>query len=143
MLLVSDASLAPLFDRLPAPVRLFAWLKVMALAPAEKLLVPPTVATPVWVIAPVELTVRFRPTPEVPSTVAMLLVNDASLAPLFDRLTAPVKAFAWVNVIALAPAAKLLVPATVATPVCVIAPVALTVRMRPIPNALTTAARLT
>src|SRR5258705_216600 len=142
MLLVSCASLAPLLLRLTAPVKLLAWVSVIALAPAEKLLVPPTVAAPVCVIAPPEVTVRFWPTPDVPSTVAMLLVSWALLGPLLLRLTAPVKLFAWVNVMALAPAEKLLVPATVAAPVCVIAPPEVTVRFWPTPDVPSTVAML-
>src|SRR5258708_3563480 len=134
MLLVSWTSLAPLFDRAMAPVKaLPACVSAMALAPAAKLLVPPTVAAPVWLIAPPAVMLRFGPMAEVPSTVAPLLVSWALLVPLFDRPTAPVKALpAWVSVMALAPAAKLLVPPTVAAPVWLIAPVALTVRFRPI-----------
>jgi len=53
------------------------------------------------------------------------------LAPLLLKVTAPVKALADVKVIGLAPAVKLEVPGTVKTPVCVIAPVALTIKLLP------------
>src|SRR5260221_2201587 len=64
---------------------------------------------------------------ESPSAFAMLLVSWTLLAQLCDGAAAPVKALpAWVRVMALAPAVKLLVPVTVAAPVWVIAPPAVT-----------------
>src|SRR5258706_15886640 len=95
----------------------------MALAHAETLVVPSTVAAPVWVTAPFDVTLRFWPMLEVPSTVAVLLVSCTLLAPLFDRLTAPVRVFdAFVSVISLAPAEQLVAPTTVAAAGCVVPP---------------------
>src|SRR5258706_15825214 len=76
--------------------------------------VPPTVSTPVSLIEPPEVTLRFWPIVEVPSTVAVVLVNCALLAPLFVRLTAPVRLFAACSRVVSAPPAKLLVRPTVA-----------------------------
>ncbi len=85
--------------------------------------------TPVWVIAPVEVTVSVPlPTLEVPSAVATALVSATLFAPLLASDTAPVKWLAWVSVIAFAPAVKDAAPAPAAwviAPVWVIGPVEL------------------
>src|SRR5258706_15920257 len=84
--------------------------------------VPPTVSTPVSLIEPPEVTLRFWPIVEVPSTVAVVLVNCALLAPLFVRLTAPVRLFAAGGVMAALPPEKMVVPPTAAAPAGVAAP---------------------
>ena len=116
-LLVTATAFAPLFDKDTAPVKLLlALVNVIALAPAEKLEVPGTVSAPVCVRVPPELIVKFCPTDEAANTVAILLVNETLLAPLFDNVIAPVKLFACVKVMGLAPAEKLEVPGTVNAP---------------------------
>lgn len=60
-----------------------------------------------------------------------MLVRLTSLAPLLLKVTAPVNTFARVKVMGLAPALKLDAPGTVITPICVIGPVAVTVKLRP------------
>ena len=117
LLLTTVTLFAPLFDNDTAPVKLFACVKVIAFAPAEKLDVPGTINAPVCVIAPLDEIVKFCPTDEAANTVAILLVKETLLAPLFDNVTAPVKLFACVKVIAFAPALKLEVPGTVSAPV--------------------------
>src|SRR5258706_7602513 len=68
MLLVSWALLAPLLLRLTAPVKaLPAWVRVMAWAPAAKLLAPVTLAAPVWVIAPPAVAAAVRLALKLPS----------------------------------------------------------------------------
>lgn len=121
----------PLLLKVTAPVNTLLNVKVIAFAPAVKLDVPGTVKIPVCVIAPVALAVKFCPTDEVPNTKARPLLMETLFAPELLRLTAPVNAFAWVNVIGLAPTLKLDVPDTVNAPVCVSAPVAVTVRLLP------------
>src|SRR5580658_6124161 len=131
-LLVSETLFAPLLLRLTAPVKLFAWFNVIALAPALKLAAPDAAIAPVCVIAPPALTVNVPlPTLLAPRLSAPALVSETLLAPLLLRMTAPVKAFAWFSVIALAPAVKSEVPGTVNTPVSVMAPPLLTVRFWP------------
>mgnify|MGYP001604378609 CR=1 FL=1 len=116
MLFVTLTALAPLLDKEIAPVNTLALFKVIALLPALKLEVPGTVNTPDWVIAPPEEIVKLLPTVEAANTVAILLVNEALLAPLFDKVIAPVNTLALFKVIVLAPAEKLDVPGTVNTP---------------------------
>ena len=55
-------------------------------------------------IAPLEETVKLLPTVDAAKAVAMLLVNETLLAPLFDNVIAPVNTLALFKVIALAPA---------------------------------------
>src|SRR5580658_2865925 len=130
--LVSETLLAPLLLRMTAPVKAFAWFSVIALAPAVKSEVPGTVNTPVSVMAPPLLTVRFWPTVEAARLNAPAVVRLTLLAPLLDSVTAPVRLFAWFNVIALAPALKLEVPPTVSAALWVIGPLATTVRLPPV-----------
>jgi hypothetical protein len=127
-LLVTDTLFAPLFESETAPVKTFALFNVIALPPTVKLDAPGTVRIPVWVIAPLEVIDRFCPTVEAAKTVAMLFVKATALAPLLDKVIAPVNAFALFKVIALLPALKLDVPGTVRIPVCVIAPFDITAR---------------
>src|SRR5581483_7341065 len=122
MLLVKLTALAPLLLRLTAPVNTLLCVNVIALAPALKLDVPGTVKIPVCVIAPVEDTVKFCPTDDVPNTVAIPLVKLMLFAPLLFTATAPVNALLCVKVIGFAPAINVDVPGTVNTPDCVIAP---------------------
>ena len=51
--------LAPVFVRDTAPVKLLAWVRVIAAPPVVKLDVPVTVNTAPWVIAPPEVTERL------------------------------------------------------------------------------------
>src|SRR5579871_1949200 len=129
ILLVKETLLAPLFESVTAPVNALFCVKVIALAPALKLDVPGTVNIPVSVIAPFDVTVKLLPTVEAANTVAILLVKETLLAPLFESVTAPVNALFCVKVIALAPALKLDVPGTVNTPVSVIAPPAIALKL--------------
>src|SRR5579871_4480373 len=142
ILLVKETLLAPLFESVTAPVNALFCVKVIALAPALKLDVPGTVNTPVSVIAPFDVTVKLLPTVEVANTVAILLVKATLLLPLFESVTAPVNALFCVKVIALAPALKLDVPGTVNTPVSVIAPFDVTVKLLPTVEAANTVAIL-
>jgi hypothetical protein len=100
-------------------------VKVAAPAPAAWVIAPDCV------IAPVESTVKVPlPTLDVPSVVATELVSDDVVGPAVVQLDRPRQAFAWLSVIALAPAAlNVGAPAPAAwviAPVCVIAPVAFT-----------------
>src|SRR5437762_11856483 len=117
MLFVKETLLAPLLDKVIAPVKTFALFKVIALAPALKLDVLPYTTLFRSVIAPLEEIVKLLPTLEAERTVAMLFVKETLLAPLLDKVIAPVKTFALFKVIALAPALKLDVPGTLNTPV--------------------------
>ena len=62
------------------------------------------------------------PTLEVPRFKALPFVKETALFPELLSETAPVKALACVNVMALAPVVKLEVPPTVKIPFCVSAP---------------------
>lgn len=84
---------------------------------------------------PDAITVKFLPIDDVPNTRFAPLVMLASLAPLLFKLTAPVKALVCVSVIGLDEAEKLDVPDTVNIPVCVIAPIAETVKFLPMDEA--------
>src|ERR1700690_2911460 len=139
--LVTATSFAPELLSATAPVKPLAWVSVIACAPAVKEAVPAPAACvipPVWVISPVaDVTVRVpAPTLEVPRIVAPPLVSETLPAPLLFSETAPVKAFAWVSAIALAPALNVATPAPAAcvvAPVCVIAPVEFTLKV-PVPT---------
>lgn len=124
--------LLPLLLKVTAPVNKLFCVNVIGLLPAVKLDVPGTVNTPVCVIAPVELIVKLFPTVEVPNTKAVLLVKLTLLTPLLFNDTAPVNKLFCVNAMALAPALKLEVPATVKIPVWVIAPPVLMIKFCPI-----------
>ena len=114
--LVSDASLVLLFESDTAPVKLLLAplvVKLIPFAPALKLEEPGTTNAPVCEIAPLETIVKFCPTVDAASDVAMLLVKVTLLEPLLDKVIAPVKlliAPLVVKSIALAPALKLEVP---------------------------------
>src|ERR1700730_17912108 len=70
------------------------------------------------------------PTVTLPNCKAKEFVKLTSLAPLFDKVTTPVKALLpLVSVIAFAPAEKLDVPDTVNTPDCDSAPVLAIVKL--------------
>src|SRR5262249_26772546 len=61
-----------------APARLFACepSRMSELAALDaRVVVPPTISGPVWLIEPPEVRFRFRPTVEAPSKVAVLLVS--------------------------------------------------------------------
>src|SRR5581483_10450916 len=103
--------------------------KVIGFAPALKLDVPGTVNGPVCVIAPVLDIVKLLPTVEVVKVSGVVLVRLTLLLPLLLNVTAPVKALFCVKVIGFAPALNDEVPATVITPVCVIAPPAVRDRL--------------
>src|SRR5476649_1796744 len=89
--------------------KLLAWLfnrisELIAVDVIEVANVPPVaVIAPVSLILPPETNVRLRPIVDVPNTKAVEFVKLTSLAPLLDNDTAPVKTFACVKVIALAP----------------------------------------
>src|SRR3990167_2275399 len=72
---------------------------------------------------------------DVPSTNAPVVVSAILLAPLFEKLTAPLKLLFCVSVMAFAPDVKLEVPVTVATPLCVMAPLVVTAKMPEIVDA--------
>ena len=115
--MVKDTELVPLLFILTAPEKPLFCVKVIALAPELKLAVPGTVKAPVWVIAPVAVTVKFWPTVDAANTVAILLVRLTLLVPLLLKVIAPVKALLCVKVIALEPALKFAIPGTVKAPV--------------------------
>ena len=95
----------------------------------SKVEVPPTVDTPLSVIAPLAIIAKFWPTPTVPKSIAFESVTPTLFVPLLLKLTAPVKSLAaCVSVIAFPPAVKLEAPATVRAPDWVIAPPATMVR---------------
>ena len=126
-------------------------VKVMALAlDTVKLEVPVTDKAPVCVIAPLEVTVRLPPKVDAARIVSVLSVNCAAPVPE-ERVTAPVKALACVNVIVpvLALVSKLEAPPMVKVAVCEIlpedvtdmSPVTLTVSLKAtLPKALMTRA---
>ena len=137
--LVSETSFAPLFDNVITPVKLLLpplVLKSIACAPALKLEVPGTVNAPVCDIAPfVETIVKFLPTLDAASDVAILFVKVTSFVPLFDSVIAPVKLLLpplVLKSIPCAPALKLEVPGTVIVPVCDIAPPAVAIKLPPL-----------
>jgi len=126
VLFVNVTALAPLLDNVIAPVKLLLApfvVKLMPFAPAVKLDVPGTTNAPVCEIAPLDNIVKFCPTDEAASDVAILLRNETLFAPLFDKVIAPVKLLlALANVIAFAPAVKLDAPGINNALVCEIAP---------------------
>src|SRR5262249_2976165 len=145
IVLTTLASFEPVVVSAIAPVNaLLPLVSAIECAPASTVVVPVTIAVPDWLTAPPERTFRLPPTVVVLSTVAAVLVRLTLLAPpLFDRLTAPVNVLpVWVSVMALFPAAKLLVPPTVKLPVWAIAPPEVTVRFRPIDEAAKVVARV-
>lgn len=102
------------------PVKLFACVfKVMFVAAfvAANVVVPGTVITPVWVIAPPEVIDKFCPTVEVPKLVAMLLTKLTEFAPLFCKNTLPVKTLFALFKVIVVPALNV---AVLAVPVSVI-----------------------
>lgn len=131
ILLVKLTSLAPLLLIFTAPVNTLFCVKVIGLLPALKPALPATVNAPICVIAPLTVAVKSCPIVEVPSVKSMPLLMITLFIPLLLKLTAPLKALFCVNVIALGPALKLAVPGTVNTPVCVIAPLAVAVKLLP------------
>ena len=125
------------FNALELVLRLAASVPMLLLfvrvtLPLEVKLAPAAVMmdAPFCVISPVTFAIKLRPMVAVSSNNALPLVMLTSLvAPLFIKVTAPVNAFACVNVIALLPALKREVPATVNAPVCVMAPPAMADRL--------------
>lgn len=85
--------------------------------PVVKLEVPGTLKMPDSVIAPPALIVKFCPRVDAANCNAPLVVRAASKAPLLFKVTAPLKLFACVKLMAFAPALKLEVPPTVKAPV--------------------------
>lgn len=120
ILLVMLTLLTPLFVKVTSPVNTLFCVKVIGWPLALIVVVPGTVNTPVWVIAPVPPLVVFitklLPMLEAANTKSMLLVMLTLFNPLLLKVTAPVNALVCVNVIGLAPALKFEVPATVAMP---------------------------
>lgn len=92
---------------------------------------PLAINAPVCVILPPAVTLKLPPTVEAPNTNAALLIMLTALLPVLFKLTAPVNTLLRVRVIGLAPALKLAVPGIVKIPVCVIAPLVVTVRFLP------------
>ena len=124
--LIRETALAPLLLRETAPVKALLCVRVMEFAPAVKLEKPGTVKTPVCVMAPPEMTVKFCPIVEAANCSAPLVVKATALAPLLLKVTAPVSALLCVKVMALPPAVKLEAPGIVKAPLCVMAPPAVT-----------------
>ena len=113
---VTATALAPLLFKLTAPIKLFkAWVNVIEAPPALMLLVPVTVNPADWLTAPlldvaakfpptvpcprfsapVEITVKFPAAIlSVPSVSALASVTATALAPVFVKLTAPMKLLA-------------------------------------------------
>ena len=120
---VTCTAFAPLFESTTDPVKSLAFASVIAFAPAVKEAVPAPAAcvivvTPLWLIAPAAFTVKAPvPTFTVPRINALVSVTCTAFAPLFERVTAPVKSLAFASVIAFAPVVKEAVPAPAA---CVI-----------------------
>ena len=151
-------SVPPLFFRLTLPVaplcvrndtippntlvelfRVIAWPAPVVL----KLDPPVTFRTPVWMMAPLLLTVRLPPMTEAPNTVARLLVRLALPVPVV-KLTAPVNALPAVVRVTLPLPPELVlpnveVPFTVNAPVWLIVPSAVSAMLPP----TVTAPRLT
>ena len=101
-------------------------VKVPALAACVKL--------PVCEMAPLALIFKAPlPTVDVPKTSALPLVSETALLPLLLKETAPAKALLCVRLMLFAPALKLEVPPAVKTPVCEMAPLAITVKA-PVPT---------
>ncbi len=80
-------------------------------------------------VPPVVVTLNVEPTVDAPNTVAMVFDKLAVPAPLLVKDTAPVNTLACVAIIELVPELKLVVPGTVNTPVCVIAPPAIKLKL--------------
>ncbi len=131
-------ALAPLLFKPTAPVKLLPGSsKVITPAPALIVTAPAAAA---WVIGPISVTPKpVNPNVPVPTLEESILnarvfVTATLLAPLLLRETAPVKALFCVNVIACAPAVKLDVPGMVNTPVWVILPAVVTLRLPLVDN---------
>ena len=99
--------------------------------------------TPDCVILPADVNFKVPvPTSTVPNTNAALLTRSTLFAPLFESDTAPVNTLFCVKVIAFAPAVKPDVPSTSSTPVCVMAPPAVTLKSPVMVNAASEIAAL-
>ena len=132
--LVRETALLPLLLKETAPAKALLCVRLMLFAPALKLDVPPAVKTPVCEMAPLAITVKAPvPTVDVPNTNALPLVSETGLLPLLFKETAPAKALLCVRLMLFAPALKLEVPPAVKTPVCEMAPLAITVNA-PVPT---------
>lgn len=118
-----------------APVNTLFCVKVIGFAPELKLDKPATVSTPVCVIAPVALAVKFLPSVAPAKINPVVLVMLTSFAPLLFKVTAPVNTLFCVNVIGLDPELKLEVPGIVNATVCVIGPLAIAIKLLPISDA--------
>ena len=133
------AALFVKLNALPEPLKLPASVPTLLLLVSVALPLANTfnpvaviVVAPLCVTLPVTFNARLRPMLAVPSNKLIALVTLTSLvAPLLVNVTAPVKALFCPSVIALAPALKLDVPATVNTPDSEIAPPATATRLRP------------
>lgn len=90
---------------------------------------PVTFIAPLWEICPLEATDKAPAIVEVSITVALLLVKLTPLADALFKATLPDNTLACVKVMPPVVAVKLLLPGTVNTPVCVMAPLELTARL--------------
>src|ERR1043166_6568026 len=99
-----------------APLKTLAvWFRVMAPLVALKLAAPLTVRAVLaaWLMAPLALTARLAAELIVPRDRGRLLFSATLLVPVFVKATAPLKALAWLRVMAPLVALKLAVPAMV------------------------------
>ena len=111
----------PVLLKLTAPPKSLAKSRVMALAPDVKLEVPVTAKTPLSVIDPPPVTLRFPLTVDAPSAMAFVSTR-VMLLPLVN-ITVPKLLLEVSKVILLvAPDARVVVPETVIVPVSVIGP---------------------
>ena len=117
---------------LTVPPKVLTASSVMSLAPpAVRLVVPVTLRAPLSVIDPLAVTARLPLIAEAPRSMPLVSLIVTFL-PL-TTLTAPPKLLAAESVMSLAePAARVVVPGTPRLPLCVIGPLASTVRLLPI-----------
>ena len=133
--LTSETLLLPELFRETAPVKALLCVKLMALAPALKLEVPPTVKTPVWpmpALAAVAIAVKLVPMLEAAKFKVLVLVM-AAVVPLI-KATFPVRLFAVPLVVKSIeePAFSMVVPGTVSVPLWLMAAPAVTERLPPL-----------
>ena len=103
-------------------------VEILSKSPS-KVIFPVVVRSPLIVSPLSALAVKSPPSVEAANIRVLLSVICTAPVP-DDKVTAPVKVLAWVKVMALLPdTVKLEVPATERTPVCVIAPLEVTVRL--------------
>ena len=102
------------------------FVRVMSFAPETSVVTPVTLSTPLCVKAPLVVTLSIPLTIEAPRFRALASVRTTLLPlviPTVLKLLLPL-----VSVMSFAPAARVVVPATVTAPVCVIAPPAVAFR---------------